>query len=502
MTATAISPTPQRELLHYYPGPAAVEFHNDTTRIRGLRGPIRTGKSVTCSVEGLDVAKLMWPCKDGIKRSRFLVVRNTYGQLFDTTIKTFLQWIPEETYGKFRETPYPNYDIKLRDERTGKLLALLEVWFRALDRPEHLRNLLSMEYTFFWANEARELKRQFIEWLDSRAGQYPPKILKPDDVPDDKWPRWYGGWMDTNSPDEGHWWHRLFEELCNPEHPDYDRAVAAKYKQFFFPRENNEHNLPANYYRDLAVGKTPEWVKVYVRGEYGFVLEGKAVYPDYSDPYHCAGRNYNPPPGSEILRGWDIGNTVHPGVVLAQLNNGLEVFDELVLEDVGIHRCKDLTIEYCGHWYPDCSFRDFGDPAMLSTAAGDKEERTTQQIMAGGDHPIYITPGHIAFTGRREAVKKLLVKTVPAYKDQPVMSYIRISERCRILRNGFKGGYHYQEIGNTGRYHPKPVKDVYSCPHDALQYLVTGLFSPYEERAKDKKKKGYTPRRPPSAMAA
>jgi len=486
--------------IHYHMGPTATEFHYDNSRIRGIRGPIRTGKSVACCVEVLRRAMTIHPCEDGVRRSRQIVIRNTFGQLFDTTIKTFCQWIPPETYGHFRRSPYPDYDIRLIGP--DGIPVELEVWFRALDRPDHLRILLSMEYTNWFANEARELRKEFIDWLDSRSGQYPPRVLIPKGY-DGRWPSWHGGWMDTNSPDEDHWWYELFECVCNPDHTDYDPEVAAKFKQFFVSRHENEHNLPDNYYKELAVGKNPEWIKVYVDGAYGLVIEGKAVYPEYSDPYHCRNDNYEPVAGVEIVRGFDTGNTIWPAVVFGQVSQGLEVFDELVAPETGIHRFKEIVIEYCAKHYPNFEFRDYGDPAMLSTAAGDKEERSARQIFAAKPHPINIMPGHVSFTGRREAVNRLLLKTAAPTSVKDAKPYFRLSPRCRLLRTGFKGRYGYPEIGNTGKYHDKPEKNIYSHPHDALQYLVTGLFSHYEDKDPElHKKKKWTPSRPPSAMAA
>jgi len=493
--------------IHYHMGPTAARFHADNSRIRALRGPIRTGKSVTSCVEVLRRAMAMEPCSDGVRRSRALVIRNTYGQLKDTTIRTFLEWIPPETYGDrrgFREHPHPGYNIRIPGKKRpdGRPVEL-EVWFRALDRPDHVRNLLSMEYTFWFANEARELRKEFIDWLDSRSGQYPPKIRKPDDHKG-PWPSWYGGWMDTNSPDEDHWWYELFEEQCNPDHEKYDPRIANKFKQFFVTKEENEANLPENYYEELSIGKSAEWIKIYVEGGYGLLVEGKAVYPEYSDPYHCRETDYNPVEGLEICRGFDLGDTLYPAVVFSQVNQGLEVFDEFVLKDCGVHKFKDYVVEYCAKWYPGATFRDYGDPAMMSRLPGDKEEQTTHQIMSAEPHPIKIMPGHVAFTGRREAVNKLLLRVAAPHNNEPAQPYFRLSPRCRMLRTGFKGMYQYPEIGtNTGRYHDKPVKNEYSHPHDALQYLVTGIYSHYEDKDPEtEKKKKHVPSRPPSAMAA
>ncbi len=488
--------------LDYHSGKVMSLFHHDDTRIRGVRGPFRTGKSVSCVAEGMYRARMQAPSKSGIRDTKWLVVRNTYGQLADTTIETFLKWIPDGGFGRFVKTPYPNYYMDFLDEYGGRVRC--QVRFRALDRPDHLRNLLSQEYTFFWANEARELSRDFIDWLESRAGQYPPRV----DMPNTHigpWPTWYGGWMDTNPPDDNvpgdpHWWYRLFEEQCKLGSDEYDPRIAAKYKEFVCDKTENIRNLPERYYEELAIGKPAEWVSVYIEGNYGFIVGGKVVYPEWKDEYHCRKENYEPVPGIPIARAWDAGNTIHPAVSFGQLNQGLEVFDEIVFNNVGIHRMKQLVIEYCAEHYAGFDFVDYGDPAMLSIAAGDKEERTCMEILAAAPHPINVLPGHISFTGRRTGVARLLGMSITD-ADGPAKPWFRLSPRCKVLRAGFNGRYCYPEIGDTGRFHDKPQKDKYADAHDSLQYMVTGMFAPTDEVDWKKKRKTAPPPRPPSAMA-
>jgi hypothetical protein len=48
-----------------------------------------------------------------------------------------------------------------------------EILFRALDRPEHVSNLLSLELTGAWVNEAREIPWAVIKALQGRVGRFP-----------------------------------------------------------------------------------------------------------------------------------------------------------------------------------------------------------------------------------------------------------------------------------------------------------------------------------------
>jgi hypothetical protein len=55
------------------------------------------------------------------------------------------------------------------------------------------------------------------------------------------------------------------------------------------PHAENKSNQSPGYWQRLSIGKTDEWVRVYCKGEYGFVTEGKPVFPEYHDNVHCPG---------------------------------------------------------------------------------------------------------------------------------------------------------------------------------------------------------------------
>ena len=104
------------------------EFMKDDSFFRGLRGRVGSGKSGACCVEGFRRALSQKKNEKGIPKSRWAIIRNTNPQLRTTTIKTWLDWFPENTWGKFRwEVPYTHNIMKGDIE--------LEVIFLALDRP-------------------------------------------------------------------------------------------------------------------------------------------------------------------------------------------------------------------------------------------------------------------------------------------------------------------------------------------------------------------------------
>ena len=86
--------------LTYKPdGDVIKQFMKDDSFFRGLRGPVGSGKSVSCCVEIFRRALEQKPGADGIARSRWAVIRNTNPQLKTTTIKTWIDWFPEQDWG-------------------------------------------------------------------------------------------------------------------------------------------------------------------------------------------------------------------------------------------------------------------------------------------------------------------------------------------------------------------------------------------------------------------
>ena len=405
-----------------------------------------SGKSSGCVVEIINRSLAQVPGPDGIRRTRWSVIRGTYRMLSDTTIKTFMQWFPPQHFGEFKYSDN-RYIIKAFEN------VEIEILFRALDRSDHIANLLSMELTGAWVNEARETPWGIIEALQGRVGRYPARR--------EGGCTWSGIILDTNPPDSDSRWYKFFEETQH----DPNFAQIFKQPSGLSPEAENLINLPEGYYDRLAQGKDPEWVKVYVAGLYGYIQDGRVVYPEYKDAAHCAEvkfMSYEP-----IYRGWDFGLT--PSCVLCQLSpqGQLIVLDEMVSEEMGVDKFSDEVTEFCSRVYKDAEFIDIGDPAGEQRAQTD--EKTCFQILHSKG--ILIEAGAKTLQLRLESVRKPLTRLVmgkPGFQIHP---------RCKILRKGFMGGYHFRRLQTSAeRYTETPDKNSYSHPHDALQYVCTRLF--------------------------
>ena len=437
----------------YAPVPTIWLFSQSRKFIRGLMGPFGSGKSSGCVMELVQWAARQ-PAVEAVRRSRFAVVRNTYRQLSDTSIKTWLDWLPDGEFGTYAKSDH-NYLLRMPlDDAT---VVESEILFRALDRPEHVSNLLSLELTGAWVNEAREIPWAVIKALQGRVGRYPS--IRDGGCVDP------GLIMDTNPPDDDSWWYKLFEVDCA------DNVEIFKQPSGRSPEAENLRNLPPGYYENQMKGADPDYIRVYVDGLYGYVKDGKPVFSEYNDGLHCA--VIEPITDVPIKCGWDFG--LAPACVFTQLlpDGRWAIFEELCGDDIGISTFADAVLQLRAERFRGYSFMDYGDPAgaQRSAMTADRDAKTCFDILRGKG--IGIEPGEQNLTIRLESVKRPL-NTLRSGKPQLILH-----PRCTMLRKGFAGRYQYRRIrvaGSAERYHDEPEKNEYSHPHDALQYAATSVF--------------------------
>jgi hypothetical protein len=428
-------------------GPTTKSFLEDESFVRGIMGPLGSGKSTACVVEILRRSMLQVPSRDGIRKTRWAIIRNSYPELKSTTLKTWAEWCPT-TYGRLNQDSPITHHIKMAGLD-------MEVLFMALDRDDDVKKLLSLELTGAWVNEAREVPKAIIDALTGRVGRYPSK--------NQGGATWSGIIMDTNPSDDQSWWYKMAEEET-PQGWHFFKQPSGR-------SENAENikNLPKDYYQRIMGGKDADWIKVYVDGEYGFVTEGKAVYPMFRDRIHVSPTALSPVEGFPLLIGADFGLT--PAAVIGQkLTDGRWIIlDEYVTDNCGVIRFAELLTSYVRKKYfnfqIDCGF---GDPAGNQRAQSD--ERTALEIMRTYTGWIWKAAPSNEPLMRREVVVGALNRLVDGNPG------ILISPTAQMIRKGFSGGYHYKFVrsGNGTQVHEAPSKNQYSHPHDALQYLLLG----------------------------
>ena len=446
-----MTPTLSSQIVYSYKdAPTLLKFSKDDSRIRGVIGPFGSGKSSAMVMEILSRAQKQVPNSHGIRNTRWMVVRNTYPQLRDATIKTFLDWVPPKYFGRFHET-FHEYCIDKIFLPDGTQV-VCDVLFRALDRPDHVRNLLSLELTGAWLNEAREIPKAILDGLDGRIDRWPSKRQGG--------ATWAGIFLDTNPPDVDHWWFKLFET----EKPK--GYIIFKQPSGRGPEAENLHNLAPGYYENLAIGKDPEFIKVYVDGQYGFVMDGQVVFPNWNDTLHVSTEKLSPTVGLPVVVGFDFG-VRNPAATIGQYHprGKMLILDEIVAESMGIRQfytnlVKPLLLtKYRGY-----EIIATGDPSGAKRS--DNDERSCFLELRDMGLPT-VPAWSQSIEARINAVDSFLTKLFEG------KSAFQLSPNCNTIRKGFNGGYHYRRVQASGdeRFYNVPEKNKYSHPMDALQYL-------------------------------
>jgi hypothetical protein len=480
------------KLRTYSPETTAKSFHACDEFVRGVLGPVGSGKTVACCMEAFTRCLEMPPGHDGVRRSRWAFIRNSYPELIATTMNTWKDWIPEKLpngkpFCTIRRSAPIVATIDNVDMGDGTKL-YVEIHFLALDKEDDVRKLKSLELTGVFMNEASELSEEVLKMATTRVNRYPASIDGADD-----W--WSGIIMDTNPPSDDHWWYRLAEKEKPKKYQFFHQPpamlpfettvqqdgaevvitdwVANQGQDPRYPPAENITNLKIGfkYYENICAGKDLEWVRVYVMGEYGTLSSGRPVFPEFRHPIHVAKAELPVIRGIPIIVGLDYGLNHSAAFLQVSPVGQVRLLDELVTENCGSRRfaTEHLRPLISSEKYAGCTFIYTGDPAGNQRAQSD--ESTCIQILR--ECGFYVDQAITNnFTARRDAVARFLTMLVDG---KPGML---VSPNCHYLIKGFISGYHYRKMklgGQDNMFALKPEKNIYSHPHDALQYACLKL---------------------------
>ena len=443
-----------------------------------IRGPLGSGKTYASCQRIVHQMCEQKPNRQGIRRSRWVAIRNTYSELFSTTIKDFLDLF--EDLGTFRKgSGVQPPAIHMRFQLPDKSIVESELSFIALDRPQAIKKLRGQNITAGWLNEVAELDKSVLDMLSFRVGRFPSQM--------EGGPTWHGVIGDTNSFDADHWLYRL-AEVEKPKDWEFfvqPGGLIWDYKTESWlenPKAENLHNLPTGYYLKGAQGKAHSWIKTQLANEYGTVEDGKAVFKEqWRESLHL-NENIIYNPNEEIYVGMDFGLT--PSAVIAQptQRGGLNILDEIVTFDMGIRQfATNFLLPLLSKKYRDAPAINYvGDPAGAQRSQADEKTVFAELDELG----IYCEPASTNKPAiRLEAVRYYLEQIRdgrPAFQLHP---------RCDYLRRAMNGGYKYRrlQIVGTERYTDTPEKNKFSHVSDALQYLCLALkdLTGYSEKVKE-----------------
>lgn len=520
---------PKPEVFQYTPdGPVLTDFLLDRSPVSIIQGPVGSGTSTACCHKMWMICNEQQPDEMGIRKARWVIVRNTFDQLKQTTLKTWKYWFVEKakgTFGDVKMSNPPEHNITWNAPDGTRVQA--EFIFLSLDKDEDVAKLLSMECTGVWFNEAQFSEKAIFDAAHSRAmqGRYPPLL--------DGGPTWKGVIADLNAPPEGHWIPYLRGDVPLPL--EWDDDQRREYEQpddwAFFVQpaglielfenkrlvgyaENSAEERAARgldpsgaaenmkwvpeTYMNLIKGKSKSWIDTFVMNRVGLYRKGKPVFESFVPETHIAKENLRYQPEWPLIVGLDFAR--NPAAVICQLIRGqLYVLDEFGMENVsagtfapllkqrlmknfpGLLTEKKYDLELLKQRFGSVTavekfladnvkqtrIKFWGDPTGGSKGQG--TDWTPYLIFMANGMPVTPAPGNNSISLRLEAVDGLLNKMIDGGPA------LLMDKNLRTVKAGMAGAYHFAKIqGQSGRYHEEPYKDRFADFCDALQYACLG----------------------------
>lgn len=490
-----------KKSFNYVPaGTVLKEFFWDRSPVSIIQGPVGSGTSTACCFKMWRLACEQESDALGYRRTRWLIVRNTYSDLHETTMKTWRYWFEQQAMGAFGElkkTNPPNHTIKwvLPDNTC----VMAEFIFLSLDNEDDVSKLLSMEVTGIWFNEVQFSMKEIFDAAHSRAiqGRYPPLL--------DGGPTWKGVIADLNAPPEGHWIPYMRGDVPFPLEWDDDKrreyTKPDNWKFFVQPSglieviknkrvdhyvENNRENREkmglepfdavaentkwlTESYLELVKGKPKSWIDTFVMNRVGLYRKGKPVFESFRPEVHVSKERLLYNPEWPLIVGLDFAR--NPAAVMMQLIRGqMYVLDEFGMENVSAGTFAPLLKQRIMKNFPGAfqkGIQFWGDPTGGSK--GQATDNTPFQIFRSNGMAAAAAPGNNAISLRLEAVESLLNKMVDGGPG------VLFDMHLRTLKAGMGGAYHFARVqGSGGRYHETPYKDRFADYCDAFQYGCLG----------------------------
>jgi len=441
------------------------DFYYDRSPVSIITGPLGSAKTTTTCYKHLALMREQAPNQFGVRPSRCIAIRNTFGELLSTTAKDFCTIFDD--LGTFKQGGMEPPSFKMKFRLPDQTVVDHEMLFIALDRPAHIKKLRGHQVTWFWLSETKELAKEIIDMADLRHGRYPSKQLG------GVLPSYYGMIGDTNQCDEDHWLYK-FQEVDKPKGilPDWTffvqpgGVVKRVGKWELNEQAENLSNLPPGYYDKRIQGKGDDWISLNLGNKYGFVMDGKAVHPEYNDQVHSVA-NIDHLPDETIILGFDFGRT--PAcAIMQQIGETWYVLDEYVAVNMSAAKFAPNLLRYLTRNYPGCSFVGHGDPAGANK--GEQVENSAIEILNLNGIPCQPCDTQDPLQ-RRAAISNPLTELSMAGRPR-----LLVCKKASYVRKGLAGKFCYRRLQVAGdeKYMDVPDKNAWSHPVEACEYGLMG----------------------------
>ena len=381
--------------------------------------------------------------------TRVLIGRRDFNDLKKSTMETFFDIVPASRIAKrndqdheYKILCHPPIDATEDEKRaiTGKTST---VFFREL---KDVDGLGSQEFRIIFVTEAYEISLRAYQGLKRRCrqGKRVSMIL-----------------MEGNPPTENHWLMQLTDPLSAHFDPDITKIIMPS-------TENWENMTPA--YQESLQNMAPSLKRRFIMGEAGFLQDGTPVYPSFVESVHSKDVEFLR--DRPIIRGWDFGVRKAACVWCQRHDNGqFRILREWMAIETPEHQFIAGVKLRTSEWFGGTVCRDYGDPAARNR---DPEGKTT--LMRLAEQGIMMGYRQTTYAERIPLINQKLSQMI---QGEPL---VVIDPACRILIEGFMGGYHYPEVkpGEVMNYRKEiPQKEGwFEHPMNALEYVFVNVFMP------------------------
>lgn len=442
-------------------------FFLSTAFFSGIGGPVGSGKTLAALQRFILFARRQAPHpRDGVRRTRWLAVRDTYRNLEKTTIRSWNDWWPR-TVGEWRggangEPGVHNIAFGLPDGTRVET----EIMFAATGDQDVQEFAGGFEITGFNLEEAADHNLEVADKLLERVGRY-PAVEKDEGFAG---ATWSGGWCTFNMPNYGHWIETEF--------------VSAKRASWEFFRQpggfdqdaENLSNLRGgrNYYYRMAEGKPDHEVRRFIKNQFGFSRSGKPVYPEYDPFYSLSQQPLKPLRGRRLVCGLDQGQSPAAVFVQRDTNTQLRILRELALKNVGPDQFGRILRQFADEHFRGWEIDYVADPAAFNKTdtSEDDDDVWVMLVQPALGDVIRPAPSH-----KRVAREKNL-RVAMLNKISRDVPGLLIDPSCQMVHQGFLQHFRYKKISGPGqpeRYALDIDKTDHSHPCEAAEYGVMGV---------------------------
>ena len=423
-------------------------------------GSVGSGKTTAVILRLMSLVNTFPVSTDGERHVKILVIMATTAKLKSTVLSELRNMLG----GSVLINQAPPITAKYQQDCPDGIKARVEMILLHGNKDKDAERLRSLQASFVWLSEARDISPVVCELALSRAGRFPAKATLKN--PEEAWNPF--AIIDTNAPS----CDTYLEAMMNGQVSGYTPYIQAPAvleengKYVVNPDAPNAMNLPDGYY-DALLSNGDEFIRTNLMNIPQPARYGRVIFPEFIRAEHTRKVQLNR--NSIMVGGADFG-LVFTGFLLAQFNAAagqIEIIGEFPLTDMGAKQTAEVMLTALqGYGKKVKDVRFYVDPAGSQRSQADSTVTAIGELHKAG---IQATPTRTnLFHERRECLAQLLQKRIGRVPK------LIIDEGCTELIKALESRHVYEERADGDRV-VMPRKDRWSTMPDALGYLAMGI---------------------------